>query len=256
MAPTAVVVTRKQDDENLDDADLSVLKSQLAAARHERKRAESDAQMLSNRLLLLKAEMSKANRKIEETKSRTKFIYKVQQESEKRHETKLLFRGKLLEQSKEVKVKVERRKSMDHVLQVEASKQKVVGKKKEQVLRVKEDRTLHLQQIREQREASRRAAYQRKAEIQQQHEQARLRKEEEARARRAQVKRQVHSRIEREHLEAQQRMVEIERMEKVENEMLAQLKKIQEKQRRAYDSLESALAGTKHGETHRSNSRR
>lgn len=49
---------------------------------------------------------------------------------------------------------------MDHVLQVEASKQKVVGKKKEQVLRVKEDRTLHLQQIREQREASRRAAYQ------------------------------------------------------------------------------------------------
>lgn len=54
MAPTAVVVTRKQDDENLDDADLSVLKSQLAAARHERKRAESDAQMLSNRLLLLK----------------------------------------------------------------------------------------------------------------------------------------------------------------------------------------------------------
>lgn len=97
---------------------------------------------------------------------------------------------------------------------------------------------------------------QRKAEIQQQHEQARLRKEEEARARRAQVKRQVHSRIEREHLEAQQRMVEIERMEKVENEMLAQLKKIQEKQRRAYDSLESALAGTKHGETHRSNSRR
>eukprot|EP00474_Spongospora_subterranea_P011595 CRZ12053.1 hypothetical protein [Spongospora subterranea] len=228
-----------------DDPDLSALKTQLAQARHHRKQAESDAQMLANRLLLLKAEMSKAQRKIEETKSRTKFIHRVQKESEERHEKKLQLSQTIFEQTNEAKTRYKVRKSSSTQMTLGERFASVKASKETHVKELKEDRIRNLQRIRQQKEEERRVAIQRKMEIQKQHEMARQKKEEEMRKRREQVKRQVYSRIEREQIEAGSRQQEIEEMEKMEAELIAKLQKTQESQRQAYDSLEIALCASR-----------
>lgn len=56
--------------------------------RSEKKKVESDAQLLANRIALLKAEMDKAEKKIKETKKKTDTIQQLQSENERKFKEK------------------------------------------------------------------------------------------------------------------------------------------------------------------------
>ena len=70
----AAAAAAEQDLDALDDMSNQQLVDAMLRAKNERRRAESDVQLLANRLAHLRAEEEKARRKIEETKKRASEI--------------------------------------------------------------------------------------------------------------------------------------------------------------------------------------
>merc|ERR1719456_220013 len=71
-----------------DAGELTQLRSNLTAARETRKRSELDAQLLANRIALLKQEEEKAWKKIEETRKRAGEIVSLRQQNESKFQEK------------------------------------------------------------------------------------------------------------------------------------------------------------------------
>merc|ERR1719201_2492177 len=69
----------------------SQMQASLAAAKEARKRAELDAQLLANRIALLKQEEEKAWKKIEETRKRAHDITDLRSENEQKYVAKEQF---------------------------------------------------------------------------------------------------------------------------------------------------------------------
>ncbi len=65
-----------------DQGNLVKIRSNLTGAKEARKRAELDAQLLANRIALLKQEEEKAWRKIEETRKRSNEIMHLRNDNE------------------------------------------------------------------------------------------------------------------------------------------------------------------------------
>merc|ERR1719242_278629 len=66
----------------------SQMQASLAAAKESRKRAELDAQLLANRIALLKQEEEKAWKKIEETRKRASEIMELRKQNEQKFNAK------------------------------------------------------------------------------------------------------------------------------------------------------------------------
>merc|ERR1719199_1759777 len=66
-------------------------RASLTVAKEARKRAELDAQLLANRIALLKQEEEKAWRKIEETRKRANEIFTLRDQNEKKFVAKEQF---------------------------------------------------------------------------------------------------------------------------------------------------------------------
>merc|ERR1719424_1795323 len=69
----------------------SQMQANLTGAKEARKRAELDAQLLANRIALLKQEEEKAWRKIEETRKRAGEIFSLREQNEKKFVAKEQF---------------------------------------------------------------------------------------------------------------------------------------------------------------------
>merc|ERR1719428_706458 len=67
------------------------MRMSLTASKEARKRAELDAQLLANRIALLKQEEEKAWRKIDETRKRAKEIFTLRDQNEKKYIAKEQF---------------------------------------------------------------------------------------------------------------------------------------------------------------------
>merc|ERR1719218_197814 len=74
--------------EGITDAAVGDLRSNLTAARECRKRSELDAQLLANRIALLKQEEEKAWKKIEETRKRAGEIVSLRTQNERKFQEK------------------------------------------------------------------------------------------------------------------------------------------------------------------------
>merc|ERR1719192_129194 len=66
----------------------SQMQASLAAAKESRKRTELDAQLLANRIALLKQEEEKAWKKIEETRKRASEIMDLRKQNEQKFNAK------------------------------------------------------------------------------------------------------------------------------------------------------------------------
>merc|ERR1719169_40194 len=66
----------------------SQMQANLTAAKESRKRAELDAQLLANRIALLKQEEEKAWKKIEETRKRAAEIVQLRKQNEQKYVAK------------------------------------------------------------------------------------------------------------------------------------------------------------------------
>mmetsp|Transcript_88268 Transcript_88268/g.156277 ORF Transcript_88268/g.156277 Transcript_88268/m.156277 type:complete len:287 (+) Transcript_88268:39-899(+) len=79
----------------------TIAQKRLSAAREARKRAEADAQLLANRIALLKEEDDKAWKKIEDTRKRTREVIETRQQKENQMRAKEAYRLSLQEEENE-----------------------------------------------------------------------------------------------------------------------------------------------------------
>merc|ERR1719281_1633465 len=75
----------------MEGASMGGHRENLTSAKESRKRAELDAQLLANRIALLKQEEEKAWRKIEETRKRAGEIFTLREQNEKKFVAKEQF---------------------------------------------------------------------------------------------------------------------------------------------------------------------
>ena len=208
--------------------------NKFVEAKNMRKRAEDDAQLLANRIALLKQEELKSLKKIEETRNKAREIMQrraqvLEEQRIKEEERIKAEQNKILkEQSKQAKLSSREelvKKLKDEVLMIKLARkenQNVIDQNKNLELLEKTTMTQSIKN--QQREA----------------EEKRRRLEEE---RKAKVRAELERKIEEENLRKQQKEDEIARMEQEELELIQRLQNPQMLQRSAYEELELAMSG-------------
>lgn len=155
---------------------LRQLQEELAAAKEARKLVEQDAQLLANRIALLKQEEEKAWKKIRQTKTRAQEIVALRAENEQRVLERQAAAEELTAQQREV---VDRH-HLEKQLQRKARERLAAEKEKEKrraAAEVKASKLKHKKEVERQRRAEVAKARRTKAGIRQEREAARRRRE-------------------------------------------------------------------------------
>jgi len=215
----------------------------LTGAKEARKRAELDAQLLANRIALLKQEEEKAWKKIEETRKRAQEITSLRAENEDKYAAKESFYKNKWEsirtaQAQNAYQRDTMRKNREEVLKAHHdAKQAYVSNAKmasQQNLMEKKQRQAAEKQLNEQR-----TQY-----IKKQKDDAKRRLESEQQAKLLQYRQEYEARIAEEEMLRARTEALVGQMEKEEMELIQRLQNTQTVQRNAFEELESALGTT------------
>lgn len=216
----------------------------MNAARAYRRLKEVEEQKLKNRVLLLKVELAKSKKKIEETRTRTDAIVKHRNEIMEKHARKVEEDARLEEERiKYMQLNAQARERMTtirranvlavHYAKAEEAKEVQEMSKVNEIL-IEQQRALELKRasevmelIRSQRLAGQEA---REAELN--------RKREEAR-------KEFQRRVEEEAARSSASEKQVQAMEAMEMELIQQLEQAQKAQIKAYQELEEALISSK-----------
>jgi len=218
----------------------------LTTAKESRKRAELDAQLLANRIALLKQEEEKAWKKIEETRKRATDISQLRSSNEQKYMAKEAFYKNKWEairnaQSHNAYMREQARKNKGETAKahIDAKSAYVRNAKmiQQEMLMEKKQRSANEKAMNEQR-----TKY-----IKAQKEEAKLRLEEEKRARLLQYQQDYEGRVSEEEMLRARTEALVAKMEKEEMELISRLQNTQTVQRSAYEELESALGSTSRG---------
>eukprot|EP00746_Dinoflagellata_sp_MGD_P041302 gnl/MRDRNA2_/MRDRNA2_19992_c0_seq1.p1 gnl/MRDRNA2_/MRDRNA2_19992_c0~~gnl/MRDRNA2_/MRDRNA2_19992_c0_seq1.p1 ORF type:complete len:270 (-),score=87.74 gnl/MRDRNA2_/MRDRNA2_19992_c0_seq1:56-865(-) len=215
----------------------------LTAAKESRKRAELDAQLLANRIALLKQEEEKAWRKIEETRKRASEIFTLRDQNEKKYLAKEQF---YQDKWKSIRAAQAQNAYMRDKAKAarDATRDALLENRKTNVRQTKQQSQDHLMQKKE-REANERQANQSRSNyIKQQKEEARRRLEQERLHKLDQNHEDYEARISQEDMLLQRTNALVAKMEKEEMELIQRLQNTQTVQRNAYEELEAALGAT------------
>lgn len=214
--------------------------STMLSTKSNRRRAECDVQLLANRLAHLRAEELKARKKIDETKKRAKEIRNLKTENYKSQLDKQ--RSKMLESgasSDEV-----RRIQLNRSQTTQKRREKLKQKQRERMVdvkRMKEIKKENLDRIQKIKEEEKARKQKQKLLVKE-----RERKLQEAKRARQRKLEEAHFRRYLEKIQDEQSKMEdaerrIEQMEKEEMALIQRLRQTQDKQRNAYEDLETAL---------------
>lgn len=215
----------------------------LTAAKESRKRAELDAQLLANRIALLKQEEEKAWKKIEETRKRAGQIFDLRDQNEKKFLAKEQFYQEKWKSIRSAQAQNAYMRDKGKAAR-EATKGAVLENRKANVARTKQDSADRLMQKR-QREANEREANQHRSMfIKQQKEEAKRRMQQERLLKLDQNHEDYEARMSQEEMLLQRTNSLVAKMEKEEMELIQRLQNTQQVQRSAYEELESALGAT------------
>jgi len=227
----------------MEDATPRLQNGSLTTAKEARKRAELDAQLLANRIALLKQEEEKAWKKIEETRKRAGDISTLRSENEQKYIAKEHFYKNKWEsirnsQSHNAYMREQARKGKSESAQahLDARKAYVQNAKmiSREALMEKKGRVANEKAMNEQR-----TQY-----IKQQKEEAKARLEQEKQARLAQYQQDYERRVSEEEMLRARTEALVAKMEKEEMELISRLQNTQTVQRSAYEELEAALGST------------
>lgn len=214
--------------------------NRLLAAKRARKRAEGDYQLLQNRLLRLRLEEEKAQKKISETKKKAQEILALKARNEMAIREKMEKASEADHEIAHLKDRAHKQR-VDQKLRLKESADAVNRHKRDGVLHIRKSRQEHEMAIQRQRDADLRHAQQCKdaikaheVSVQKQQHQKRIELTEK-------FQQEFDDKVmdeERQRAAAEQ---EVMRMEAEEAQLIDQLKATQESQRYAYDDLEKAL---------------
>jgi len=214
--------------------------NRLLAAKRARKRAEGDYQLLQNRLVRLRMEEEKAQKKILETKKRAQEIIALKARNELANREKMMKQDDADGSISEATSRAAKQRS-DQKARVQATQEELLQQKREGVLHTRRARQEHEMSIQRQRDADMQHAHQCKEAIKA-HEVAMQRQQHEKRIERSeQCKKELDDKVLEEEQQRTLAEVQVRRMEAEEAYLIEQLQKTQEQQRSAYDSLEQAL---------------
>lgn len=220
----------------------SAAKQSLLDARYMRQQAQSDAQLLRNRIQLLKHEEEKARRKIAQTESRAHEMVKLKKKTMRRLEDKAGQRATRRKEDEDLKHLVDERKAERERTRYKLANQ-VAERKKQDVESV--------------RDARKRGKAEREAQMARELEAARLKHAKVKKAegkpikiRKAREKKlhedvrlEYERKIADEEAKCREKERDVRRMEKEEAAMIERLRKVQAIQKDAFAELEAALTG-------------
>jgi len=227
----------------IQDASLGGHRENLTSAKESRKRAELDAQLLANRIALLKQEEEKAWKKIEETRKRAGEIFTLREQNEKKYMAKEQF---YQEKWKSIRSAQAQNAYMRDKAKAarDATRGAMLEGRKTNVAQTKQQSQGHLMQKREREVNERQANQNRSAFIKQQKEEAKRRLEQERLMKLDQNHEDYEARISAEDMLLSRTNALVAKMEKEEMELIQRLQNTQTVQRNAYEELEAALGAT------------
>lgn len=213
----------------------------LKDAKNERKQVEKDAELLANRIALLKQEEMRTWKKIEETRKRAKEVLDMKKKNEERIKKKM---RDIKDKSRRVRLNQKRVKLLRENRQQERGKIKeavMMNKRQEfrmtkiegkRNMRIKSEMLRrHLENKKQQSKA-----------IKEQLRIAELKKKQYEREKLEKAKKEFEDKIERELRLTRQKEKEVMQMEMIEMELIKKLQNTQNIQKSAYKELENALA--------------
>merc|ERR1719313_741773 len=224
-------------------ANMSQMNANLTAAKEGRKRAELDAQLLANRIALLKQEEEKAWKKIEETRKRANEVMEVRRTNEQKFKDKEDMYKKKWHDIREAQANISYNRDKSKavrdgvragMLEQRQGNRTQTKMQSQQYLLAKKER-----EATERQENANRSAF-----IKTRKEEAKRRLEEERLAQLEKYREDYESRVSQEEMLRARTDALVAKMEKEEMELIQRLQNTQTVQKNAYDELEAALGAT------------
>jgi len=219
------------------------MQANLTSAKEARKRAELDAQLLANRIALLKQEEEKAWKKIEETRKRASEIMELRKQNENKFAAKENFYKAKWESIKQAQAQNAMMRDKARALR-DQTRQGLMEQKHANARNTKEQSQQFLLQKKEREQAEKQANAERSAYLKARKEDAKRRLEEDRLAQLEKFREDYESRTAQEELLRARTDALVAKMEKEEMELIQRLQNTQTVQRSAYEELEAALGQT------------
>lgn len=218
----------------------SQMQASLTSAKESRKRAELDAQLLANRIALLKQEEEKAWKKIDETRKRAQGVTDRRAQNEQKFAEKEEFykdKWNSIRQAQDQNAHNRDRAKASR----EATKQGLINARVANANRTKQQSQEYMLQKREREAQQRQANAERSNAVKTSKEEAKRRLEEEKLAQMERYREDYETRTAQEELLRSRTDAMVAQMEKEEMEIIQRLQNTQSLQRSAYEELETAL---------------
>lgn len=216
------------------------MQANLTAAKEARKRSELDAQLLANRISLLKQEEDKAWKKIEETRNRAQKITEVRMQNEHKYAAKEEFYQNKWNSIRDAQTQNQQNREKSRAVR-EAARNGLMDTRHSNAARSKQQSHQILFQKKEREAQHRNANLERGDMIKQRKEDARRRLEDERLAALERSRQDYEKRAAQEDVLRSRTEALVSRMEKEEMELIQRLQNTQTVQRNAYEELEAAL---------------
>ena len=226
--------------EDVDDLSNDELVEAMLQAKNDRRRAESDVQLLANRLAHLRAEEEKARKKIAETKRRADEVATMKRRNallqKKKAEEKAMQQNVIQREQQRVAMRRAAQRA-----QKSGAHSKMNEDKLKYVRQQREQAKSHRAQVLEGKLREEERAKQLKDKIRQREIRLKMQKEKEEKERRIRQAKAYQKRLQEERVKQDIADSQISAMEEEEMRLIERLRKTQDMQRKAYASLESAL---------------
>lgn len=216
-------------------------KRTLKDAKQERQQVEKDAELLANRIALLKQEEIRTWKKIEETRKRARDVIEMKRKNEVRikEKTKQIYAN----QKREQKLKEQRK-----IYREQRNKEK--GKIKDAIKRskqmeakmIKEEERRNMRVKSEMRKRYWDLTHKKSTIVKEQHKIAEEKRKEYEKIKLEEAKKEFDQKINKEVRMTKQKEKEVMQMEMIEMELIKKLQNTQNIQKDAYKELENALA--------------
>jgi len=221
------------------------MQANLTGAKEARKRAELDAQLLANRIALLKQEEEKAHKKIEETRKRAEEIMSLRQQNETKFAAKENFYKAKWESIRSAQQQNLQAREKGKAMR-DQSRMGLLEHRHGNARTTKEQSQFNLQQKKERETAERQQNIDRSAYLKARKEDAKRKLEEDRLAQLDKFREDYEARTAQEEMLRARTDALVAKMEKEEMELIQRLQNTQSVQRTAYEELEAALGHTSH----------
>merc|ERR1712217_659977 len=221
----------------------SQMQANLTSAKESRKRAELDAQLLANRIALLKQEEEKAWKKIEETRKRATEITELRNQNEQKFAAKEQFYKAKWESIRSAQSQNQQNRDKAKAVR-EATQLGLMEARANNAVQTKQQSQQMLLHKKERQAAEQQANIERSNMIKQKKDDAKRKLEEDRLAQLEKFREDYEARAAQEELLRARTDALVAKMEKEEMELIQRLQNTQTVQRNAYEELENALGQT------------